>query len=380
MYNNMTVTLNICMQCTCNNTPILYDLGVLSSPPPSPPSNLPPSAGSMLAHLHTLQSENRSMQSQIMELASQREFYIAINTKLRQTLSEHDDSSRFPNGVQPMTESNLPPAATTTQANSSSLSSSSVHREKAPTTGSVMVGTGERSDSTDSTSAAESRNKSVSSTALPKEDQDSLLQAHFATPVSIQQQQQQPPAPVQHFPATPHVNMQQASMHTGASGVHQSGGGIQQGSSGRSSTPRHHSSSSSHSRQSFPSPRERFPPHHGQTAFAIPAPGMNGSPFMTSIDPSYLVAVSHPPPPSHPPHPPQQPMLNDAGALQLAMQSEGERSLHDITCVTNSVQAPIAVYSSLPNNMHSMPAVRQHEHTSSNSLPHHRGRNFSSNI
>ena len=326
------------------------------------------------------------MQSQIMELASQREFYIAINTKLRQTLSEHDDSSRFPNGVQPMTESNLPPAATTTQGNSSSsLSSSSVHREKAPTTGSVMVGTGERSDSTDSTSAAESRNKSVSSTALPKEDQDSLLQAHFAAPASIQQQQQQPPppVPVQHFPATPHVNMQQASMHTAAGGVHQSGGGIQQGNSGRSSTPRHHSSSSSHSRQSFPSPRERFPPHHGQTAFAIPAPGMNGSPFMTSIDPSYLVAVSHPPPPSHPPHPhhpPQQPMLNDTGALQLAMQSEGERSLHDITCVTNSVQAPIAVYSSLPNNMHSMPAVRQHEHTSSNSLPHHRGRNFSSNV
>lgn len=44
----------------------------------------------MLAHLHTLQSENRQMQSRIMELASQREFYIAINTKLRQTLTEHD--------------------------------------------------------------------------------------------------------------------------------------------------------------------------------------------------------------------------------------------------------------------------------------------------
>lgn len=47
-------------------------------------------AGSMLAHLHTLQSENRQMQSRIMELASQREFYIAINTKLRQTLTEHE--------------------------------------------------------------------------------------------------------------------------------------------------------------------------------------------------------------------------------------------------------------------------------------------------
>lgn len=47
-------------------------------------------AGSMLAHLHTLQSDNRQMQSRIMELASQREFYIAINTKLRQTLTEHE--------------------------------------------------------------------------------------------------------------------------------------------------------------------------------------------------------------------------------------------------------------------------------------------------
>ncbi len=44
----------------------------------------------MLAHLHTLQSDNRHMQSRIMELASQREFYIAINTKLRQTLTEHE--------------------------------------------------------------------------------------------------------------------------------------------------------------------------------------------------------------------------------------------------------------------------------------------------
>ncbi len=44
----------------------------------------------MLAHLHTLQTENRQMQSRIMELASQREFYLAINTKLRQTMSEHD--------------------------------------------------------------------------------------------------------------------------------------------------------------------------------------------------------------------------------------------------------------------------------------------------
>ena len=58
-------------------------------------------AGSMLAHLHELQSENRTMQSRIMELASQREFYIAINTKLHQTLTEHN-LARLPNGVQPI--------------------------------------------------------------------------------------------------------------------------------------------------------------------------------------------------------------------------------------------------------------------------------------
>ena len=62
---------------------------------------LPPAAGTMLAHLHELQSENRSMQSRIMELASQREFYIAINTKLQQTLTDNN-LVRLPNGVQPI--------------------------------------------------------------------------------------------------------------------------------------------------------------------------------------------------------------------------------------------------------------------------------------
>lgn len=41
------------------------------------------------------------MQSRIMELASQREFYIAINTKLQQTLTDNN-LGRLPNGVQPI--------------------------------------------------------------------------------------------------------------------------------------------------------------------------------------------------------------------------------------------------------------------------------------
>lgn len=54
----------------------------------------------MLAHLHELQSENRKMQARIMELASQREFFIATNGRLRQTLVESGGLSRVLNGIQ----------------------------------------------------------------------------------------------------------------------------------------------------------------------------------------------------------------------------------------------------------------------------------------
>ena len=68
-----------------------------------------PTAGVMLAHLHQLQSENRRMQARIMELASQREFYIATNTRLHQTLTEHDLSggNKLTNGVHPQGEGSL---------------------------------------------------------------------------------------------------------------------------------------------------------------------------------------------------------------------------------------------------------------------------------
>lgn len=163
-------------------------------------------AGSMLAHLHELQSENRSMQSRIMELASQREFYIAINTKLQQTLTDHD-LVRLPNGVQPIatgtgggavgvamvgdglhpqhqprgvvsisTSHVLPPSA-----GGEGVSSSGIYEEESRiqdnnrvlenSSGGAMLMETDNSD----------ERMSVSSIAIPKEAQDSLLHAHFSS-------------------------------------------------------------------------------------------------------------------------------------------------------------------------------------------------------
>ena len=116
-------------------------------------------AGVMLAHLHELQSENRRMQSRIMELASQREFYIATNTRLRQTLSENE-VSRLPNGVQPLSDS----VQQTLQSNPISLPD----------------GHGRGKGSIEGPDVR--HQLSSLATALPKAAQDSLLQAHFLTP------------------------------------------------------------------------------------------------------------------------------------------------------------------------------------------------------
>lgn len=62
-------------------------------------------AGIMLAHLHELQSENRAMQARIMELASQREFFIATNARLRQTLAE-GGIHKVINGIQLLSADN----------------------------------------------------------------------------------------------------------------------------------------------------------------------------------------------------------------------------------------------------------------------------------
>ena len=142
----------------------------------------------MLAHLHELQSENRSMQSRIMELASQREFYIAINTKLHQTLTEHN-LARLPNGVQPVTAGGgasgdglHPPPQPHPQAMAAIASGPAL-----PHTGGgvnmyeedsrVREGGALENDGLMDTD----ERTSVSSTAIPKEAQDSLLQAHFSS-------------------------------------------------------------------------------------------------------------------------------------------------------------------------------------------------------
>ena len=57
----------------------------------------------MLAHLHELQSENRKMKARIMELASQREFFIATNAHLQQSLSESSINKAI-NGIQLMSD------------------------------------------------------------------------------------------------------------------------------------------------------------------------------------------------------------------------------------------------------------------------------------
>lgn len=101
------------------------------------------------------------MQSRIMELASQREFYIATNTRLRQTLAEND-VSRLPNGVQP------PPDGIQSSPRNESMSSTPV----SSLTDGLAVGPG---------TALAQVNPPVVSSSLPKAAQDSLLHAHFLT-------------------------------------------------------------------------------------------------------------------------------------------------------------------------------------------------------
>lgn len=118
-------------------------------------------AGVMLAHLHELQSENRTMQSRIMELASQREFYIAINTRLRQTLA--DGTASLPNGLQPSGNNETRPHAPT---NPALQPSPDFHRSAS-------------GDRVSFPSPSPSLPAPSSAGSLSKQDQESLLHAHF---------------------------------------------------------------------------------------------------------------------------------------------------------------------------------------------------------
>ena len=99
------------------------------------------------------------MQSRIMELASQREFYIAMNTRLRQTLSD-SSPSQIPNGIQTSSDG-LPPSNPSLQ-----LSSPDFHRSASGDRASLP-------------SPSPSLPAPGSAGSLLKQDQESLLTAHF---------------------------------------------------------------------------------------------------------------------------------------------------------------------------------------------------------
>lgn len=122
------------------------------------------------------------MQSKIMELASQREFYIAINTKLRQTLAEQD-GGHPPNGVREDERKPSPEA---------SVDSPHVGKHKSTSSKRLEAHQGH------SKSETASLNQQVPSTGtLAKETQNTFLKAHFTNPgggLFLEHQQQDVPS------------------------------------------------------------------------------------------------------------------------------------------------------------------------------------------
>lgn len=288
-------------------------------------------AGSMLAHLHELQSENRTMQSRIMELASQREFYIAINTKLHQTLTEHN-LARLPNGVQPIAtgggvggnngvQPQPQPQAMAAISSGPALPpggegmSGNVYEEDSQMQESGALESGDGSLVVD----ADDERMSVSSTAIPKEDQDSLLQAHFS---SMQRTS----------------GGRRAKSGSGSSSRHS---GLQEGldsdpmlssvavppsqhSSGRTyGGHSHHVHDHVNSNAVSPLPHTRDgQSHHHQDQERL----------------SGLLSSSHQ-------------VVENSGRLAAPPSNEGGTpSLNEVTRVTPAVQGPIASFGSLPND------------------------------
>ena len=112
------------------------------------------------------------MQSKIMELASQREFYIAINTKLRQTIAEQE-VGRLPNGVREEQPTASPEATVETTQVSKPKSTSTKRVVNSKSRSKTEAGSLEHH--------LQSSVQSAPATALSKEVQDSLLKAHFST-------------------------------------------------------------------------------------------------------------------------------------------------------------------------------------------------------
>ena len=170
-----------------------------------------------MEHLHKLQSENRTMQSRIMELASQREFYIAINTRLRQTLVD-GTTSQVPNGLQ-----------TSSEGLAQSSAANSTHQVSSPDF--YRSASGER---VSLPSPSPSLPAPSSAGSLSKQDQESLLHAHFLASSLPANYQQPPPS------------------HTTPSNAHHS---VRGGMEGQQCIPSH----------SF-GPREQLPHNHQSPA------------------------------------------------------------------------------------------------------------------
>ena len=107
-----------------------------------------------------------------MELASQREFYIAINTKLRHTLAEQD-VGRLPNGVRDEQPTASPEATVEHPPVAKPKSTSSKRGGNQKTRAKTETNTLEHH--------SQSSVQPTPANALSKEVQDSFLKAHFST-------------------------------------------------------------------------------------------------------------------------------------------------------------------------------------------------------
>ena len=327
----------------------------------------------MLAHLHELQSENRTMQSHIMELASQREFYIAINTKLQQTLTDHN-LVRLPNGVQPITTGGgavgmatggdgLHPqphpqamaAISSGPATGEEGVPSNMYEEDLRMQNSGGIGSGALLIDTENGD----ERMSVSSTAIPKEAQDSLLHAHFS--------------PVQRGPSGGGRRAKSSSKHPGLPEGMESDPML---SSVAELPNQRNSGGGSGCAPSVYSGHSRHPVHDQQL--------MNSNNVVLSSGYSHSAGGgsrhSH-----HHHHDQERHMatellssshqLLESGGDRLAAppnnEGGGTPSLNEVTHVTAAVQRPIASFGSLPNDTSPMLSSAVGHPQSSNNVYFH---------
>ena len=310
------------------------------------------------------------MQSRIMELASQREFYIAINTKLHQTLTEHD-LPRLPNGVQPITAGGgvvggdgLHPQQPQLQAMAAISSGSALHHGGEGVSGGMydedsQMQEGGALESEGSGLLMDTDNgderMSLSSSTMSKEAQDSLLHAHFST--------------MQRTTSGRRIKS------SGGGGKHQ---GLQEGLV--ASDPMLSSVAAPASQQggSVGGGRGYTGGHSRHTHDQLNSNNNMGSPF------AHAHHVGHPSQQHHRNHHQQQrhhqdrhtellsasthQVLENSDRLAAPPSNEGgNSSLNEVTHVTAAVQRPIASFASLPNDPSPMlSSTVGHPHSSNN--------------